>query len=214
MRSAATIDRVDAGADASNRSALRLAKQSLRGRVLAARDDLAPRERSAGASAIRERLQALPSFKRATCLLLTLPFRSEWDTRPLADDALREGRRVVVPRVDRGARTLHLHAIEDVDRDIVPGYLGVPEPRTALPQVRPGDVDWVLAPGVAFDAQGGRLGYGGGFFDRLLPLLPAESPKIAGAFDVQVVDEVPMEPHDHRIDGIASPTLMLLRGAR
>ena len=214
MRSAATIDRVDAGADASNPSALRLAKQSLRDRVLAARDDLAPRERRAGASAIRERLQDLPSFKRAACLLLTLPFRSEWDTRPLADDALREGRRVVIPRVDRAVRTLQLHAIEDVDRDIVPGYLGVPEPRAVLPQVRPGDVDWVLVPGVAFDAQGGRLGYGGGFFDRLLPLLPLAAPKIAGAFDVQVVDEVPMAPHDHRIDGIVSPTLMLLSGAR
>jgi 5-formyltetrahydrofolate cyclo-ligase len=200
---------VDAGADASDSSALRRAKQSLRGRVLAARDDLVPQVRIAGALAIRDRLKALPSFGQARCVLVTLPFRSEWDTRPLADEVLREGRRVAVPRVDREARTLHLHAIEDIDRDIVPGYLGVPEPRPTLPTVDPGDVDWVLVPGVAFDAQGRRLGYGGGFFDRLLPLVPAEAPKIAGAFDVQIVDEVPVGPFDHRIDAIATPTALL-----
>jgi 5-formyltetrahydrofolate cyclo-ligase len=200
---------VDAGAKASQSSALRLAKQSLRGRIIAARDDLAPHVRAAGAIVIRERVQALPSFRRAGCLLLTLPFRSEWDTRPLADDALREGRRIAVPRVDRETRTLHLHAIENVDLDIVPGYLGVPEPRPTLPAVHPGDVDWVLVPGVAFDAQGRRLGYGGGFFDRLLPSIPRDAPNIAGAFDVQVVDEVPAGPHDHRIDGVVTPTRLV-----
>ena len=200
---------MDDGADASNPSALRLAKQSLRGRVLAAREDLSPQVRAAEALSIRDRLQALPSFRRATCLLLTLPFRSEWDTRPLVDDALREGRRIAVPRVDREARTLHLHAIEDVERDIVVVYLGVPEPKAALPAVHPGDIDWVLVPGVAFDAQGRRLGYGGGFFDRLLPSIPREAPKIAGAFDVQIVDEVPAGPLDHRVDAIATPSAFL-----
>ena len=200
---------MDAGADASNPSALRLAKQSLRGRVLAARDDLAPQVRSAGAHAIRERLSALASLSRAKCVLMTLPFRSEWDTRPLVEDALLEGRRVVVPRVDREARMLVLHAINDVERDIVPGYVGVPEPRPALPVVHPGDVDWVLVPGVAFDAGGRRLGYGGGFFDRLLPSIPREAPRIAGAFDVQIVDEVPAGPLDHRVDAVATPSAIL-----
>lgn len=200
---------MDAGADASTPSALRLAKQSLRGRVLAAREDLSPQVRAAEALSIRDRLTALPSFRHATCLLLTLPFRSEWDTRPLVDAALREGRRIAVPRVDREFRTLRLHAIENVDRDIVPGYLGVPEPRPTLPAIHPVEVDWVLVPGVAFDAQGRRLGYGGGFFDRLLPLIAAEAPKIAGAFDVQIVDEVPAGPLDHRVDAIATATALL-----
>lgn len=200
---------MDAGADASTPSALRLAKQSLRGRVLAAREDLSPQVRAAEALSIRDRLTALPSFRHATCLLLTLPFRSEWDTRPLVDAALREGRRIAVPRVDRETRMLRLHAIENVDRDIVPGYLGVPEPRPTLPAIHPVEVDWVLVPGVAFDAQGRRLGYGGGFFDRLLPLIAAEAPKIAGAFDVQIVDEVPAGPLDHRVDAVATPTALL-----
>jgi len=200
---------VDADADASSSSALRLAKQSLRGRVLAAREDLPPARRAADAAAIAARLEALPSFDRAGFLLVTLPFRSEWNTRPLVDRALREGRRIAVPRVDRERRALVLHEIGDVERDIVAGYVGVPEPRAALPVVHPGDIDWMLVPGVAFDARGRRLGYGGGFFDRLLPSIRADAPRIAGAFDVQIVDAVPEGPLDHRVDAIATPSAFL-----
>ena len=207
--SAATIVRMDAGFGASQSPSLRHAKQSLRGRVLAARDELSPQARAAEGSAIRERIQALSSFARARCVLVTLPFRSEWDTRPLVDDALRAGKRVVVPRVDREARVLRLHAIGDTHRDIVAGYFGTPEPRPTLPIVEPADVEWVLVPGVAFDAQGRRLGYGAGFFDRLLPSIPDASPKIAGALHVQIVDEVPAGPLDHRVDAIATPTRLL-----
>ena len=130
--------------------------------------------------AMPTRMRSAPSSKRclrlplARTVLLTLPFRSEWDTRPLAVDALRAGKRVVIPRVDRVARMLRLHAVADLDADVVAGYLGIPEPRETLPVVEPGDVDWVLVPGVAFDAAGRRLGYGGGFYDRLLPLIRVE----------------------------------------
>jgi len=142
-------------------------------------------------------------------MLLTLPFRSEWNTRPLVEHALRERRRIAVPRVDRETRTLVLHEIADLERDIVAGYVGVPEPRPALPVVRPGDIDWVLVPGVAFDACCRRLGYGGGFFDRLLPAIRIDAPRIAGAFDVQIVDEVPAGPLDHRVDGVATPSAFI-----
>lgn len=198
---------------AANPPSLRLTKQALRGRVLAERDDLPPAARAADSQAIRARLQALPSLAFASTILLTLPFRSEWNTRPLAEHALRAGKRIVVPRVDRVARMLRLHAVVDLDVDVVAGYLGIPEPRETLPIVEPDLVDWVLVPGVAFDAAGRRLGYGGGFYDRLLPLVRADAPRIAGAFDVQIVDEVPAGPHDRRVDAVVSPTRMLVPGS-
>jgi 5-formyltetrahydrofolate cyclo-ligase len=194
------------GPDPANPPALRMAKQALRGRVLAQRDDLPAETRVADSHAISARVEALPSLALAQTVVLTLPFGSEWDTRPLAARALSAGKRVIVPRVDRVARMLRLHAVVDLDVDVVAGYLGIPEPRESLPIVEPFAIDWVLVPGVAFDAAGRRLGYGGGFYDRLLPLIRATVPRIVGAFDVQIVDEVPAGPHDQRVDAVVSPT--------
>jgi 5-formyltetrahydrofolate cyclo-ligase len=197
----------------TNPPALRLAKQGLRGRILAQRDDLPAETRAADAQAIVGRLEALASLAFAHTVLLTFPFGTEWDTRPLAAHALSAGKRVVVPRVDRVARMLRLHAVANPDVDVVAGYLGIPEPRASLPIVEPDAIDWVLVPGVAFDAAGRRLGYGGGFFDRLLPLIRASAPRIAGAFEVQIVDEVPAGPHDQRVDAVVSPTRTLVVGS-
>ena len=185
---------------------LRSIKQALRGRILALRDDLAADARSEASLALVTRIAALPSFRAAGSVLLTLPYRSEWDTKPLATSALVQGKIVAMPRVDRVARMLILHRVNDLDRDIVRGGIGIPEPRPTAPQLRPDAIDWVLVPGVAFDAAGRRLGYGGGFYDRLLPLLRPEAPCIAGALDLQVVDEVPASPHDRRVDLVITPT--------
>ena len=67
-------------------------------------------------------------------------------------------------------------------------------------------------PGVAFDREGGRLGYGGGFFDRLLPSTRTGVARIAGAFDVQIVDRVPRGPQDLAVDCVVTPTSVIHRG--
>ena len=100
--------------------------------------------------------------------------------------------------------------IEDADADVEPGYRGIPEPREALARVDPRDVDWVLVPGVAFDAGGRRLGYGGGYYDRLLVLLDPGVPKVAGAYEMQIVSEIPAAPHDLRVDAIATSERLLV----
>lgn len=197
--------------DTASRSALRSVKQALRGRLLALRDDVPEPVRERDSRTIRDRVRELASYATARTVLLTIPFRSEWDTRPLAVHALQSGKRVLVPRVDRVARMLRLHAVVDLDADIAAGPLGIPEPHASLPLVEPAHVEWVLVPGVAFDACGRRLGYGGGFYDRLLPLIDATAPRIAGAFDLQVVDVVPAGPHDRRVDAVVTPTRTLVR---
>ncbi len=185
--------------------ALREAKRALRERVLAARDALDPASRAAASKAIVERVVALPSFGQARMPLLTLPFRTEWDTRPLFEACLARGRGVVLPRVDEATRMLGLHLVNEPAWQIRAGYRGIAEPVPSTPLVDPMEVDWVLVPGVAFDRWGGRLGYGGGYYDRLLPLLPPHVPRIAGAFDVQLVEAVPAAPHDLRVHAIATP---------
>lgn len=185
-------------------AALRQAKLALRTERLAARDALPATARHDASARIAASIASLPSFAEAAVVLLTWPFRSEWDTRPLLAAAYAAGKTVVLPRVDRATRMLCLHAVVDPDRDVEVGFQGIAEPRVDAPAVAPGAVDWVLVPGVAFDVAGARLGYGGGFYDRLLPLLRPGILRIAGAFDVQVAEHVPVAPHDLRVDAVVT----------
>lgn len=185
------------------------AKQALRAQVLAARNAL-PRALHASESArIVQRLAGLADYRAAKTILVTLPFGSEWDVRPLVTQALAARKTVAVPRVDAAARILVLHAVRDLEHDIAAGFRAIPEPLPATPVVAPESVDWILVPGVAFDAQGRRLGYGGGYYDRLLPLCRADAPRVAGAFALQIVPAVPVGPHDARVQAIATPDALI-----
>ncbi len=196
-------------AAAPHRSALHQAKLELRRQVLAARDAISPEERIRWAGEIIARIATLPAYDAARTVLLTLAFRTEWNTTALVRAALLEGKTVAVPRVDAASRMLVLHEIADPDRDVGAGHQGIPEPLPHCPVIAPAAIDWVLVPGVAFDRAGRRLGYGGGYYDRLLPLLARASPRVAGAFDVQIVDRVPAAPHDLCVDTIVTETRLL-----
>src|SRR5262249_22073797 len=139
-------------------------------------------------------------------LLYITAFPEEIDTKAMVDLALAMGKRLICPRVDRKARQLRLHWVEDLNADLVPGTLGIPEPRPGTREVAPGEVDWVLVPGLAFDGCGYRLGRGAGHYDRLLPTLRPEVARWALALDCQWIDALPVEPHDVPLDGVISPT--------
>jgi len=183
---------------------LRDEKRALRERVLAARDALDPVWRAQASDAIAARIARTEGFVKAQLLLVTLPFRSEWNATLVVRRALAAGKIVAAPRVDAPARMLRAYRVDDLDRDIEHGYRGIPEPRASCAEVALAHVDWVLVPGVAFDAGGGRLGYGGGYYDRLLPFVAPGAPRIAGAFDMQVVDAVPTAPHDVAVDFVVT----------
>jgi 5-formyltetrahydrofolate cyclo-ligase len=194
--------------------ALHESKRVLRQRMIDDRDALDAAYRATASAAIARQLLDLPTFLAARCVLLTLPYRSEWDTRPLLEAARASGKTVALPRVDDTARMLRLHAVRDIATDTRAGYRGIPEPVTSMPFVAFDAVDWVLVPGVAFDASGGRLGYGGGFYDRLLSLLALSAARVAGAFDMQIVDQVPLAPHDLKVDLIVTDRRVLTPFAR
>jgi 5-formyltetrahydrofolate cyclo-ligase len=196
--------------DALPGAALRAAKLALRRRVLADRDALPTAVRTAASAAIAARILERADFRAARAVLLTLPFGSEWDTVALMRAALAAGRIVAVPRVDKASRMLELHAIADPERDVVAGYRDIPEPLPACPLVSRETIDFVLVPGVAFDRLGRRMGYGGGYYDRLLPLLSPRAARVAGAFDVQLVARVPAAPHDVAVDAIVTESCTLV----
>jgi 5-formyltetrahydrofolate cyclo-ligase len=154
-------------------------------------------------------VEALSSFAAAHVVLVTLPFGSEWDTRPLAEAALGSGKKLVVPRVNDATRMLELHAIGDIIADVTPGFHDIPEPLSTLPRIDAATIDWVLVPGVAFSPDGRRLGYGGGYYDRLMITLRPATPRIAGAFDAQIAQRIPAASHDLAVDLIVTESRIM-----
>jgi 5-formyltetrahydrofolate cyclo-ligase len=176
----------------------------MRQRVLAARDALSEAARAAASAVIADRIGRRADFGSARAILVTLPFRNEWDTRLLVRAALAAGRTVTAPRVDNATRMLELYAIADPDRDVVLSPQGIPEPASHCPSISRDTIDFVVVPGIAFDRDGHRLGYGGGYYDRLLPLLSPRAARVAGAFDLQIVPQVPVGPNDIGIDAVVT----------
>lgn len=185
--------------------ALREDKQKLRTRLLSQRAALDRAEHARLSQLISARLLNLPELERARSVLAYLSFGSEFDTGEFLRTWQARGRVLVLPRIDLARRVLTLHRVTDPEADTVPGVWGIREPDPQrCPSADRVDIDAVLVPGVAFTAAGGRLGYGGGFYDRLLRGWPGRVPLIGPAFELQVVDEVPLGPDDEPIDTVVT----------
>ena len=166
-------------------------KDTIRKQVLEKRFRLSPREQRTKSADIERTLFSLPEFRAAPRVLFFASFQSEVDTHHMIRRSLAEGKHVVLPKV-RG-KELDLIEIASFDRDVAPGAWGIPEPETGTP-VTLKDIDLIIVPGSVFDERGNRVGYGGGFYDRLLPAY--HGPTVALAFELQIVAAVPADPHD------------------
>ena len=181
-------------------------KRSLRERVRTTRDATDPERRRAWSAQICHHLVLECDLAAPATALSYAGFGSEIDTLPFNLALLDRGLTLVLPRVERAAGGLVLYRVCDLAIDLIPGVWGIPEPDPRrCTVVSPVDIDWMLLPGLAFDRRGGRLGYGGGYYDRLLPRLP-RSKRIAAAFECQIVDAVPRGPHDVLMDRLITET--------
>jgi len=178
----------------------------VRKQILARRAALAPDVRVRWSRAALERVRGLEAYGHARVVLAYASFGSELDTRPFLEAVLRDGRTLVLPRVDRAAGRLVLHRVCDLVEDLRPGTWSIPEPIPArCPSVDRAEVDFVLVPGLAFDRGGGRVGYGAGYYDRLLAAWPEPVPPlVAPAFELQVVPAVPVLATDHCVDVVVT----------
>jgi 5-formyltetrahydrofolate cyclo-ligase len=145
-------------------------------------------------------------WRRALSVLLFLSMKGEIDTGPLLDLAFRDGKKVFVPRVE--GKNLRFCRISSPEGPWVEGPFGIREPPTSETEA-PGFPALIIAPGLAFDREGRRLGRGGGYYDRFLAGL-ARGPGFAGpqysvmglCLDCQVVDRVPVDDHDRKMDAL------------
>jgi 5-formyltetrahydrofolate cyclo-ligase len=189
---------------------IRARKRQLRRSILALRRGLPATEYRPRSHRVWERVAALSYYQRARVVLGYMAFDREVLTDGLMRQAIALGKQLVLPMVQADRQHLALYAIEDLERDVAPGYCGILEPQPQRTRaVAPEALDLVLVPGVAFDMRGGRLGFGAGFYDRLLSRLPREVPKVGMAFDFQVIPRLPDEPQDVMLDAVVTDSRII-----
>lgn len=178
-------------------------KAGLRKELLSKRDNIPPVVRMAKNKMVLERMLSLEEFRNAGIIFFFASFRTEIDTTEMIKSALSSGKRVLLPKVDKENHELLLYEIRDFS-ELTPGYMGIPEPSFQGRQMSINDADIVIIPGAGFDASGNRIGYGGGYYDRLLSGLQKDIPVIAPAYEEQIEDCIPSEPHDIRVNMIVT----------
>jgi len=177
-------------------------KHRLRGRLRARRRQLDEADQQRAAEAVLSHIEAFPAWREAATLGAYWPADGELDLRPLMARARQLGKQVLLPVLTPDRRLVFRPW--DGARELVPNALGIPEPSEG-PEWAPEQLDLLLMPLVGFDRRGGRLGMGGGYYDRSLAGHRAGQGRplrVGVAHACQEVAEVPLEPWDQRLDAV------------
>jgi 5-formyltetrahydrofolate cyclo-ligase len=179
-------------------------KADLRKEFLAKRDAMDPLERARHSSLIRQRIFQYRAWKDALVILCYVSFGSEVETHALVQEALRFKKRVIVPVHDPASHDTPLSELQRFG-ELGANHRGVLQiqPEFRRP-VDPQKIELALIPGIVFDRQGGRIGFGGGYFDRLLPKMP-KAYHLGLAYSAQIsTAPLPLESFDARLHAIAT----------
>ncbi len=178
-------------------------KRAIRAEALAARRALTPEEAAQKSTAILEKLISMPEFESARALLVYVSSKdNEVDTLRLISSAIESDRKVLVPVAVTSTREMVWSELRSLD-ELHPSTFGIMEPKEdCIRPVEHNEKHVALVPGIAFDAAGRRIGYGGGYYDRFLASFRGK--KVAIAYELQVYESIPAEPHDHPVDVIVT----------
>ncbi len=170
-------------------------KKELRRSIRERKRAMTEAEIEARSAKLGELFAASPAYQNAKTIYGYLPYNQEVRTVPMLERALRDGKRVAVPKVyGEEMKFLYLQDLSQVEK----GYAGIPEPIADEP-VAQDETALVLMPGLAFDPQGHRIGYGGGFYDKFLSTEP-NHPTLALCYDFQMLPSLETEEHDIPVD--------------
>jgi 5-formyltetrahydrofolate cyclo-ligase len=202
-----------------------LLKKNLREKLLRKRDNIESKEKRKKNAAIRKRLYASTDFRNAKRILFYASFRSEAATIQCIVHTLKLKKRVMLPLVDRKKKRLRIFQIKNIS-DLSYGFMGIPEPAAHKPHERSlDDLDIAIIPGAGFDPEGNRLGYGAGYYDKLMSGITKKGSGIRGkglpvlialAFEEQIVPKILSETHDVKMDKIITDkrTIVCRKGAK
>lgn len=178
-------------------------KASIRNTTLKKRLSLTQAKVNSASKIILEKLVELKEYKKAKTILLYHPIHNEPDPislfSTLKSSTNKTQKIFALIRICGKTNRIHLHKIEDL-QDFKIGKFNIKEPHTHHPVIAKKNLDLAIIPGIAFDRQGNRIGFGKGYFDRLLKGLSTKCIKIALAYEFQILDNVPAEKHDQKVD--------------
>lgn len=191
-----------------------LLKNNIRKQILAKRASLNPDFIHSYEVSALERLLQCNAFHSAKQIMLYMDFRNEAPTKLLIEASLEAGKKLVLPYTDTNFHIIPFEIpnlglsrqgslIPCLQHYLKQSPMGILEPNTMLcPEANPLEIDLILVPGVAFDTQGNRLGYGKGCYDEFLPKLRPDALKLGLAYDFQILEYLPHEPRDWKVDGL------------
>jgi len=179
-------------------------KASLRSEIREKLKRIAPSQRESDSSRARATLEQQPIWLQAQTILFFAPMPDELDIWPSLPVALAAGKRIFLPRFVSSTNSYAACEVKFPDTDVRLGHFGIREPSDSCPQFPLNRLDLVLVPGVAFDLHGRRLGRGKGFYDQLLAAVRGKTCGVA--FDEQIVNDIPVEPHDVLLHCILTPS--------
>ena len=180
------------------------AKAGLRQQVRERLKALTPQQREAASLQICLRLRQQEIWKTANSILFFSPLADELDIWPLVEEAHALRKTVALPRFAADKKAYTAACLQDLRSDFPIGRFGIREPAASCAEFPLNRLDLVLVPGVAFQSDGGRLGRGKGYYDRLLAAV--RGTKCGVAFDEQIVGAIPVGPLDIRVNCIVTPT--------
>jgi len=179
-------------------------KASLRSAVREKIKAISPTQREMDSSRARAILEQQSIWQHSHSILFFAPLPDELDIWPSLPVALKAGKQVFLPRFESATKSYAACEVRNPDTDLKVGQFGIREPTETCPGIPLNRLDLILVPGVAFDLHGRRLGRGKGFYDQLLAAVRGKTCGVA--FDEQMVNEVPVEPHDVLLNCILTPS--------
>ncbi|MCA0756700.1 5-formyltetrahydrofolate cyclo-ligase [Paenibacillus sp. N4] len=183
-----------------------LQKAGIRKELAGRRDSLSMEQRSRWSETVCARAKELLERKAAASFMAYVSFRSELDLSGLIEWGWQTGRTVIVPRCHAANRSMTLYRLRSWE-ELKPGAYGIMEPNPDIAQPLEADYvpEAVFVPGLAYDRRGGRLGYGGGYYDRFAESLQNAERTVlwlGPAFEAQLVERVPSEGHDLKVQAV------------
>jgi 5-formyltetrahydrofolate cyclo-ligase len=176
-------------------------KQTLRQSIIAARSNLAEAERVRLSALIAARLVDLEIYRKAATVLGYLNFGAEFAAEIFVRQALADGKQVLLPKVNRDTKQLEIYRVNDLAQDVAPGLWDIREPLLErCDKIEDlSSIDFILLPGVAFARDGSRIGYGGGFYDKLLARMSHQPALVAALFSMQLIDCIEISEFDRAV---------------